>query len=155
MTPILEALTVNDLAQLVTCPTTRLVTRPAGALWADRVAAPAWGVVMIDLDGLKAVNDTAGHDAGDALLRLAAEVVRAVVRTDDAVTVRWGGDEIVVLLPGAVDVAPVAARLTDALDGRLAVRASVGGAVAPVLADAVARADAAMYEAKLARRGAR
>ena len=153
MSPIVDTLTAADLATLATCPTTGLTTRPAGQLWADRTTANGWGAIMIDIDGLKAVNDLIGHVAGDALLRLAAEIVTATVRADDAVVIRWGGDEMVVLLPGAATIVPVVARLRDALDGRLGARASVGGSVSRWLPDAIADADAAMYAAKHARRG--
>ncbi|MHB8844474.1 MAG: PAS domain S-box protein [Nitrospirota bacterium] len=56
-------------------------------------------VVMADVNGLKTVNDTLGHEAGDELLRLAARVILRVFRAEDTVA-RIGGDEFVVLLPG-------------------------------------------------------
>ncbi len=55
-------------------------------------------VVMADIDGLKAVNDTFGHDEGDQLIKGAAEVLMAVFRSSDVVA-RIGGDEFAVLLP--------------------------------------------------------
>lgn len=54
--------------------------------------------IAIDLDGLKIVNDTLGHAAGDSLIQTAAEVVRATLRKSDIVA-RTGGDELVILLP--------------------------------------------------------
>jgi diguanylate cyclase (GGDEF)-like protein len=53
-------------------------------------------IITIDLDGLKAANDTLGHSAGDALIRRAGDALRAVVRSSD-VAARVGGDEFVVL----------------------------------------------------------
>jgi len=59
-------------------------------------------LLLGDLDGLKAVNDTAGHDAGDAVLRCTAEILRAAARDAlDALPARLGGDEFCVLMPGA------------------------------------------------------
>ena len=60
----------------------------------------SFAIISLDVDGLKTVNDTRGHQAGDALLRGIADALRAVLRTED-IPVRTGGDEFVVLLPGA------------------------------------------------------
>lgn len=140
----------GDLHRLTTCPTTRLHVRAVGEILLERRAGHRLAVLMIDLDGLKAVNDLCGHAAGDALLRLAAEVIRANVRETDEV-VRWGGDEFVVVL-WDVDAADAGRdRLADALDGRFGVRASVGIGYG-LGDDAVRQADAAMYAVKAARR---
>ncbi|MEA1971628.1 MAG: GGDEF domain-containing protein, partial [Thermodesulfobacteriota bacterium] len=56
-------------------------------------------VVMLDVDGLKWVNDTRGHKAGDALLKRVAQVLGMVFRAGD-IAARIGGDEFAVLLPG-------------------------------------------------------
>ena len=58
-----------------------------------------FAIVMMDVEGLKRVNDTEGHLAGDALLRLVARVIREVVRPGDTVA-RLGGDEFATIMPG-------------------------------------------------------
>ncbi|MFV1858730.1 MAG: diguanylate cyclase [Anaerolineales bacterium] len=55
-------------------------------------------VIMIDMDGLKAINDTYGHTAGDAALKMVGDVIRSQTRRVD-MPARFGGDEFVVLLP--------------------------------------------------------
>jgi diguanylate cyclase (GGDEF)-like protein len=59
-----------------------------------------FAILSLDVDGLKAVNDSQGHQAGDALLRGIADALRSVLRSED-IAVRTGGDEFVVLLPDA------------------------------------------------------
>lgn len=122
------------------------------------------GVLFIDLDRFKRINDTCGHAAGDAVLREAAERIRAVVRPDDPVG-RYGGDEFVVIVAGAgVErgavraAAAIAAGLrrrpAAASAGEVRVTASIGVAVAPPGARdperLIAAADRAMYAAKQA-----
>lgn len=149
-------------AEALTDPLTGLVNRRGWELLLGReeqrcrrYGATA-SVLMIDLDGLKAVNDSRGHAAGDALLRRAADVLRATVRSADIVA-RLGGDEFAVL---AVETDLPAARLErDRLRDLLrsaGVPASVGAAVRDPrggLAAAVAAADTQMYRAKSARHG--
>jgi diguanylate cyclase (GGDEF)-like protein len=118
-----------------------------------RFGDPA-SVVMMDLDGLKRINDTEGHDAGDAHLRRTAETLRSVTRRGDPLA-RLGGDEFaMVATVGSDDVGPLVARLQGALDAA-GTPCSMG--VAPVgvasgFVEAIAAADAAMYEDKRARR---
>lgn len=54
--------------------------------------------IMVDLNGLKIINDTYGHSAGDALLTRAAQLLKDSVK-EDAMVVRWGGDEFLIFLP--------------------------------------------------------
>ena len=111
--------------------------------------------IVVDLDGLKAINDRHGHAAGDSYLRRAAQALRAHARRD-AHLARTGGDEFVVLLPGcAVEEArQVVERLRASL-ADAGVQASFGCAERKPhrgLADALRTADAAMYVDKQSRR---
>ncbi|MGY2064955.1 EAL domain-containing protein [Blastococcus sp. SYSU DS0619] len=73
-------------------------------------------VLLVDLDGFKAVNDVAGHEAGDQLLIQVADQLRGGAREQDLVA-RLGGDEFAVLVPGGMDeAAGLAERLVVALD---------------------------------------
>jgi diguanylate cyclase (GGDEF)-like protein/PAS domain S-box-containing protein len=75
------------------------------------------GVVVLDVDNLKPVNDTLGHQAGDALLRRAAEVLKEAFRAEDIIA-RVGGDEFAALIVGANEetLRGVLARLGKAID---------------------------------------
>jgi diguanylate cyclase (GGDEF)-like protein len=133
---------------------------------AQRSAAYRFGVLFIDLDGFKRVNDEHGHDAGDALLVACADRLRACLRATDA-PARIGGDEFTVLLANVRDageVDEVAERVAAALrppvlvGGReLYAPASVGSALGDgTVADASAvlrHADEAMYRVKQGRGG--
>jgi len=57
-----------------------------------------FSIIVGDLNGLKLINDTFGHDEGDKLLKIAAATIQSACRIDDIVA-RWGGDEFIVLLP--------------------------------------------------------
>jgi diguanylate cyclase (GGDEF)-like protein len=114
-------------------------------------------VAIVDLDNFKPVNDSYGHDTGDAVLRVVAARILGAVRQDDLVT-RLGGDEFAIVFsdgPSPDEVARSLRRVVDAVEApialddelRLSVGASVGFATAPP-DDAVRRADAALYEAK-------
>ncbi len=74
-------------------------------------------VLMIDLDGFKAVNDTFGHEAGDAILKEVANILKDNIRTSD-IAVRFGGDEFLVILPrqGRERAKIVADRIEKALN---------------------------------------
>jgi diguanylate cyclase (GGDEF)-like protein len=121
----------------------------------------AVGVLFIDLDGFKEVNDAHGHSVGDELLVSIASRLRREVRDGDTVA-RYGGDEFVVLCEDLVhlDAAmPLARRLAEAIgqpvsagERLLAVQASVGVVVEQNPATSaealVTRADAEMYRVK-------
>jgi diguanylate cyclase (GGDEF)-like protein/PAS domain S-box-containing protein len=119
------------------------------------------GIVYLDLDNFKPVNDTLGHAAGDELLVLVAERLKQVSRRDDDVG-RLGGDEFVMLLRDISGYEPamaVADRICNAMSapavlagGAVDLRASVGvactSAKAATVEELVKRADTAMYLSK-------
>lgn len=112
-------------------------------------------IVVVDVDGLKEINDEAGHAAGDELLRRAARALRDLTRAPDVVT-RTGGDEFATIAVdcGGAEAPGVVERLRAALVER-GVPASVGYAVrtdVEGLAGAWAHADAEMYRDKHVRR---
>ena len=112
-------------------------------------------VMYLDIDDLKIINDSAGHDAGDEHLRRAARVMREAARGSDLVA-RLGGDEFCFLMVGLTmrQVTDVARRIQSALAG-VGVRASIGQAVfasALTFADVCALADQSMYAQKIARK---
>ncbi len=160
------------LAQLAhSDPLTGLANRAAFAERLDQALAQAkrdktqLGVMFIDLDGFKAINDSRGHDAGDVLLRETALRIRDCLREYDVVA-RLGGDEfaVVVVNNATNTLEPMAQRIGRAisapvgLDSGLAqVTASIGVAGFPDNADKAVLllklADEAMYEAKRAGKG--
>jgi diguanylate cyclase (GGDEF)-like protein/PAS domain S-box-containing protein len=143
---------------------------PNRALFYDRLAhalarrsrhTGAVGVLLIDLDEFKPINDALGHDAGDAVLVAAARSLAGALRAEDTLA-RLGGDEFVVVCEDVVDPAAVVAvadRLLVALssspvrigDATVGVTASIGIAVAESGDDEATlmrHVDAAMYTAK-------
>jgi diguanylate cyclase (GGDEF)-like protein len=127
------------------------------------------GLVMIDVDDFKGVNDTYGHDTGNAVLKHVARTLGDSVRAADVVgrgrhatVARYGGDEFEVILPGAdrAGTLRAAERMVAELGskklayggGKLRLSISVGGAVYPDDArtahDLQLRADEALYESK-------
>jgi diguanylate cyclase (GGDEF)-like protein len=112
-------------------------------------------IVVLDVDGLKQVNDDEGHAAGDVLLQRVAAVIRSSCRRTDVVA-RLGGDEFAVLCPQttAGEVACLVARLRDEL-AVVGLSASIGAATLEqvgTMSETEAIADAAMYVDKRARR---
>lgn len=128
----------------------------------DAVDRSHCGLLFVDLDGFKAVNDEIGHDAGDELLKDVGRRLRGAVRASDEVA-RLAGDEFVIVLndvSDSEDAARVATKVVEVLGAPYSVNgstvdcvsASVGIALCPSdasSADALLRAaDAAMYVAK-------
>lgn len=118
------------------------------------------GLLLLDLDGFKAVNDAYGHAAGDACLVEVARRLESVLRRGDTVA-RLGGDEFVIVLPDANDMGAklVADKLQLVLDtpielesGAVRVGASVGAALYPMHGEdaqsLIHHADMAMYAGK-------
>ena len=123
-------------------------------------AGTACGVLMIDVDRFKPLNDYYGHAAGDAALREVAARLREHVRASDIVA-RYGGEEFLGVMSGAgaEETAVIAERLRAAIADRpidlgqakLPVTVSIGSALAANMTDAealIAAADVAMYRAK-------
>ena len=75
-------------------------------------AEESLGLILIDVDYFKRINDAFGHQVGDSVLKQVAGCIRSVIRAND-IAGRFGGDEFIVLLPGAD------ARTTAAVAGRL------------------------------------
>jgi len=113
-------------------------------------------LLVVDVDDFKQVNDTEGHDAGDALLRELAQTIRGAVREGDTVA-RVGGDEFMVLLPTCTP--ELAARVAEQIRAAVlamsdeSVTVSVGGAqLGSDRRRALLQADGALYAAKAAGR---
>ncbi|HEY4164533.1 MAG TPA: diguanylate cyclase [Dongiaceae bacterium] len=132
----------------------------AVSLWAIGEANGA--VLYLDIDHFKEINDTLGHDAGDALLKIFSERIRSSIRASDKVA-RLGGDEFVIILtaPNAEEIAERVARtVLDKVqrpaklgDRDVAISTSVGIAISVKGIDLQAErilkeADLALYEAK-------
>jgi len=135
---------------------------------AARHAGHFFALLFLDLDGFKAVNDTLGHAAGDQLLKVVAHRLTEAIRQSDTAA-RLGGDEFVVLLDGIEmpeGPQPVIDRIEQSflepieLDGEpVMVGTSIGLALSTDgyadTEELLRHADAAMYEAKIARKARR
>lgn len=117
------------------------------------------GILILDLDHFKAVNDTYGHDVGDEVLKRVAQRIRRTIRRDDHAG-RWGGEEFVVCLPGAglEGTLTVARKILEAIRSRpfgqpeLEATVSIGASVYPDHGASISmllkHADQALYAAK-------
>ncbi len=140
----------------------RLFERRLETALAKRGGVAELGVLFLDLDGFKGVNDTYGHDAGDEVLLTSAHRLRTVVEPQDVVA-RLGGDEFAVLArrPSAEALGRLRELVSEALAEPQLVHGhllSVPGSVGMTLASAgeappvvLRRADEAMYAVKRAR----
>lgn len=132
---------------------------------AQRSGTPAY-LLMLDLDGFKGVNDSFGHDAGDEVLRIVADRLRALAY-DNIFVARLGGDEFVMIVTRPRDCARIenlvakvltTLRHTVERDGQhRSISATIGTTFVDPLAtspsELMRRADLALYEAKRDRRG--
>lgn len=118
---------------------------------------------FVDIDGLKAVNDTYGHEIGDEVITVVAAAVRDAVRSGDLVA-RWGGDEFLVFGVGpGRQIDEFARRLEGSIrasgfglskwSGGVSIGMATASAGALDFDDLIARADAQMYERRKERRG--
>jgi diguanylate cyclase (GGDEF)-like protein/PAS domain S-box-containing protein len=151
--------------ELTGLPNRAALLRALGERLAPGVLAPPPGLLFLDLDGFKAINDSAGHSVGDEVLVEVARRLRAAVRAEDLVA-RLGGDEFVVLFTPHPTVDTREAELVERLHavlrepvptsaGRRVLSASIGAGRAAFGEDPAAvlsRADAAMYASKARRR---
>jgi diguanylate cyclase (GGDEF)-like protein len=141
-------------------PNRRYFDEFCGLLARRRRAGDAIGVLMVDIDRFKALNDTFGHGVGDEVLRAVAQAISRAVREED-VPARYGGEEFAVLLRSptravAIEVAERVRAAVAAIDlrglGIEGVSVSVGVAMArradQPIAEVIAEADRALYNAK-------
>jgi diguanylate cyclase (GGDEF)-like protein len=132
-------------------------------LRAERDQHPV-GVIMVDVDHFKAINDSRGHATGDAVLRIIANSIAAMVRPYDSVG-RYGGEEFLIVVPGCglVETAELAERVRAHVAGskvtaggaNMRVSLSLGVAIGASAADlqkVLYASDSAMYQAKRAGR---
>jgi diguanylate cyclase (GGDEF)-like protein len=155
--------------EAMTDPLTGLRNRRAADLVLERMCAARtpFGLLHMDLDYFKAVNDTLGHAAGDFVLETVGRILREQLRTEDCAA-RIGGDEFVVIVAGRSDpktlqsiAERIIARVSQpmAFEGQTArISASIGIARsvdfdAPDAVQLLASADRALYAAKHAGRG--
>ena len=119
------------------------------------------GLMLLDLDRFKAVNDTFGHDMGDELLKAVTERLKVCVREVDTVA-RMGGDEFTIILEGVLseqNILAVATRITESIaapfelkEHHISIGVSIGITIYPqddhTIDELLKHADTAMYRAK-------
>ncbi|MFT4262788.1 MAG: GGDEF domain-containing protein, partial [Nocardioides sp.] len=146
----LELVAVDELTGL---PDRRAFNRKLVAEY-DRADADGLGLslAIIDLDDLKAINDTGGHAAGDIALRCVADQLRISVRGGHDAAFRWGGDEFALLLDG-IDAAAARRVVERAMRGLREAHLTVSAGLADIRSCAspdglIRNADRALYRAK-------
>jgi len=159
---------IRDLEETVTIdPLTRVGNRLLGetrlktTILEYQATGSPFGVLFIDLDNFKLINDTYGHEMGDRILHMTGNTLRINLRQTD-VTARWGGEEFIVILAGTRDremLQNLAEKLRNLIERshipwdetEISVTASIGATLV-LPGDSpesmVARADALMYASK-------
>ena len=158
---------VNDLSVIATtdsltglCNRAELEYQMESLIEEANISGEGFGLIFLDLNGFKIINDTAGHMVGDGILRLCSEKLVNMF-SQEALIARVGGDEFIVVLPRVNEIEAQLAveRLFQALDKSIVVDesawrvgCSVGVALFPkdgqTVSDLIRNADFAMYEAK-------
>ncbi|MDZ7819273.1 MAG: diguanylate cyclase [Aliarcobacter sp.] len=124
------------------------------------------GLIFIDLDNFKEVNDTLGHDIGDALLIMVAKTIREVIRDEDTIA-RIGGDEFIILLDNIgnnkdlakINISNLAEKIKDSLNAITHIEGHINVSTPSIgitlfsdssvsVKDIIKQADTAMYVAK-------
>lgn len=126
----------------------------------NQLDLPPLGILFMDIDHFKKVNDNYGHDTGDRVLKMVAQTIRNILRRDD-ILCRWGGEEFLLGIPSCSmeELKQVAERIRvvvsscslDGPKGSIRVTLSLGGVLArkeETLAGLVDRADQIMYRSK-------
>jgi diguanylate cyclase (GGDEF)-like protein/PAS domain S-box-containing protein len=162
---------IEELEELaLLCPVTEVGNRRYSEIAInnafDELQRYNWrfGLLFIDIDHFKEVNDTHGHETGDHVLRMVAHAIRDCLRSFDFVG-RWGGEEFIVLLPSINDdvLGPVAERCRTSVESanlqvegkHITVTISAGAVIAnrdENLTGLIKRADQLMYRSKSAGR---